>query len=190
MSSENTEDGIRQYFGQPEARLNAPISCQVMQIFNVSESKEKALEEWRYYHNPNKAPFERMEHVSRPIIYGVDLDATEHEQKARSSKATYKLLLRDPTDNYFYAVELEDLPFLRPQSSSTKSPLPIVLGGKLTLQHGTLVSDGIVLLRKHQCAYEDPDPASESTKSLNEDIVQNTIDLLERLLEKTHPSGP
>lgn len=163
--------------------MNSSLVCHVMQIFNVSESKEKALEEWKYYQNPNRAPFERMEHVSRPIIYGVDLDSSEPEQKTRSSKATYKLLLRDSFANYFYAIELEEIPFLRSRNVTTNNPLPIPLGGRIILQEGSQVAEGIVLLRKHQCTYLGPDPNSEMTKLLNDGVVEKTIEMIERLLK-------
>ncbi|OBA23689.1 hypothetical protein METBIDRAFT_76668 [Metschnikowia bicuspidata var. bicuspidata NRRL YB-4993] len=185
MNQEKSADvasGITQYFGLPEAELKEPLVCHVMQILNISESKEKALEEWRYYQNPNTAPFERMEHVYRPIIYGIDLETPEPEQKARSVKATYKLLLRDCFGNYFYAIELEELPFLRPGTNTTKTPLPIPLGGCITLGKGTLIADGFVLMKKHLCTYQEPDPFSELTKSLNENLVGKNIEMIEHLL--------
>ncbi|GEQ66471.1 hypothetical protein JCM33374_g134 [Metschnikowia sp. JCM 33374] len=185
MNSTGIGNGIRQYSGLPEAKLNAPLVCHIIQMFNVSESKEKALEEWKYYQNPNKAPFERMEHVSRPIIYGVDMDTPELEQKARTSKATYKFLLRDSFGNYFYGVELEELPFLRSRAAATKTPLPVPLGGRMVLQQGTLVAEGIALLKRNQCTYSDPDPVSELTRLLNDGIVDKAVELIEKLLKES-----
>lgn len=184
MTLAKSERGISQYFGVAEAELGEPIKCHIIQIFNIAESREKSLEEWRYYQNPNKAPFERMEHVSRPIVYGIDLDTPEQEQKARSIKATYKLLLRDIYGNYFYAVEIEELSFLRSKTKSEKTPINIQLGGSMLLKEGTVIADGVVLLRKHQFTYLPADPASELTRQLNENIVGRTIEMIERLLSE------
>lgn len=177
------------YIGKPDSSLTSPVTCHIIQIDNVAESKEKILEEWKYYHNPNTAPFERMEHVSRPIVYGIDLDASEQEPRALVTKGTYKLLLRDNFDNYFYAVEFEEIPFLHPREKATNNPLPIPLGGKLVLQPGTSVCEGIVLLRKHQCNYLGVDMNSELARHLNEGVVKKYIDIMERQL-RPPASGP
>lgn len=168
------------YAGRADAQLPAPVSCNIIHIANVAESIEKNLEEWKYCQNPNTARFERMEHVNRPVIYGVDLDLQEKEHKP---SGTYKLLLRDSHDNYFYAVELEEMPFLHPREKTTSNPLPIPLGGSLVLQKGTTVCEGIVLLRKHQCNYLGADPDSELLKQLNSGIVEKYIEMMERQRE-------
>lgn len=169
------------YAGKPKASLDSPVTCHILQIVNVTESKEKALEDWKYYHNPNTALFERMEHVNRPVIYGIDLDATENDPKPHTQKATYKLLLRDLAENYFYALELEDLPFLHPRDKNADNPLPIPLGGRLLLQRGTQVSDGIVLLKRSSCTFLGPDPGPLASQ-LNGDIVEKHIEILEKQL--------
>lgn len=171
---------VADYIGQSNASLPSPVTCYIMQIVNVAESKEKTLDEWRYYHNPNTAPFERMEHVNRPVIYGIDLDQQENEKKP-VVRGTYKLLLRDQHENYFYAVELEEIPFLHPRENSTQTPLPIPLGGKIVLQKGTTVCQGIVLLRRHQCSYVG-DVNSELARQLNDGVVKKYIDIMEREL--------
>lgn len=170
------------HIGKGEATLASPITCHIIHIVNVAESKEKTLEEWRYYQNPNTAPFERMEHVNRPIIYGIDLDAAE-QQKPTTTKATYKLLLRDSSNNYFYGIEIDDLPFLRPREKTTTNPLPMPLGGKLLLQKGTTVCDGVVFLKKNQCLYIGPDDVLGST--LNSGVVKKYIDIMEKQLQGT-----
>lgn len=178
---------VSQYSGKHNATLTAPVPCNIIQIVNVAESKEKTLEEWKYYHNPNTAPFERMEHVSRPVIYGIDLDSQESDAKT-TVKGTYKLLLRDHHDNYFYAVELEEIPFLHPREKATNNPLPIPLGGKLVLQKGSLVCEGVVLLRKQQCSYLGVDVNSDLAKQLSDGVVRKYIDIMEHQLGKG-PAG-
>lgn len=181
---------IADYIGKPNAALASPLPCHIIQIVNVAESKEKTLEEWKYYHNPNTAPFERMEHVSRPVVYGIDLDTSEHETKTLVSKGTYKLLLRDQFENYFYAVELEEIPFLHPREKATNNPLPIPLGGRVILHKGTTVCEGMVLLRKHQCNYLGVDMDSELSKQLNDGVVKKYIDIMEQQLRPGSATGP
>ncbi|SGZ56743.1 CIC11C00000002082 [Sungouiella intermedia] len=180
---------ITDYADKPDIPLTSSVSCNIIQITNVAQSKEKTLEEWKYYHNPNTAPFERMEHVSRPVIYGIDLEETEQVAKVSSAKATYKLLLRDQNNNYFYALEMEEIPFLHPREKSTNSPLPIPLGGRVMLQKGTIVHYGMVLLRKHQCNYLGVDMNSDLAKQLNDGAVKKYIDVMEQQLRASARPG-
>lgn len=170
------------YADKPDTPLASPISCNIIHITNVALSKEKTLEEWKYYHNPNTAPFERMEHVSRPVIYGIDLEATEQVSKPPSVRAIYKLLLRDHQENYFYALEMEEIPFLHPREKTTNNPLPIPLGGRVMLQKGSTVHYGMVLLRKHQCNYLGVDMNSDLANQLNDGVVKKYIDVMEQQL--------
>lgn len=170
------------YVGK-HATLPEPVPCNIIQVINVSESKEKILEEWRYYHNPNTALFERMEHISRPVIYGVDVDSNE-TQRVSTAHTTYKLLLRDAHGNYFYGIELEELPFLHPRESTTANPLPIPLGGRVVLQRGTEVRSGIALLRRHQCLYLGVDASSDLARTLNDGVVEKYIDIMEHMLRE------
>lgn len=177
-----------EYADKPDTPLTSPLTCTIIQITNVALSKEKTLEEWKYYHNPNTAPFERMEHVNRPIIYGIDLEATDQVAKPLSAKATYKLLLRDQHENYFYALEMEEILFLHPREKSTNNPLPVPLGGRVVLQKGTIVRYGMVLLRKHQCNYLGVDMNSDLAKQLNDGVVKKYIDMIEQQLQTS--AGP
>lgn len=166
--------------------LPEPVSCNIIQINNVSVSREKLLEEWRYYDNPSAVPFERMENVSRRVIYGIDLDEKDNPG-VLSHHATYKLLLRDASDNYFYAIELEELPFLHPREMNNTNPLPIPLGGRVIIQRGTAVRDGIVLLRRHQCLYLGVDMNGDLARNLNEGIVKKYVEILEKLRSEESP---
>lgn len=165
--------------------LGSDLTCRIIHLENIAESGEKALEEWVYCRNPSKAPFERMEHVSRPVIYGVDLDNDNPSGAPVKASGTMKLLLRDPNDNYFYGVELEKLQFLHPIHSSTGTPLAIPLGGKLKLKRGAQVAHGVVFLTKSTCEYLGDDADSPLSRQLNEGIVAKYIDLLERRLGKS-----
>lgn len=172
------------YAGKGEVSLTQPVTCFVVFIEDVSESKEKSLEEWKYYHNPNRAPFERMEHVSRPVIYGIDLDESLEEkmEKKMSASATFKLTLRDAADNYFYGIEIDKLPFLHPQASNTGTPLPMPLGGKLVIKPGAKVYDGVICLTVRHCEYLGHDESSSLLRQLNAGVVEKYIDIMERQL--------
>lgn len=167
--------------GSEEFRLEEPIKCFIHFILNITDSVEKTLEEWQYYHNPNTAPFERMEHVGRPVIYGIDMESLETESSAKVSKTTYKLILKDTSDNYFYAVELDELPFLRPREKTTKNPLPIPLGGCLEIMKGAMVADGIVLLHSSVCKYLGEGVNPVLVQQLNDQVVQKYINFLRQL---------
>lgn len=171
--------------------LLSSITCTVLLVFVISESKEKILEEWRYCNDPNTAPFERVEHANRPVIYGIDFDDTEDgNQLQTSGKALYKLLLQDNDGHVFYAFEIEELPFLHPSVKSTENPLPIPMGGKLELFKGTVVSYGFVLLRRNSCRYQAPNLGSEFSQKLNDGLVQKYIEMLERQLHGDKGSNP
>lgn len=171
---------VSDYINTIETTILAPLTCHIVEIVNLAESKEKALEEWKYYHNPNTAPFERMEHVNRPIIYGIDLEADEQPRQV-TTKGTYKLTLKDSSDNYFYALEIEELPFLHPREKST-TPLPIALGGRLVIQKGTTVCEGVLFLRRHQCQYLGADADSPLVQQLNNGVVKKYMDIMEKQL--------
>lgn len=161
------------------------LTCCIIHMENIAESGEKALEEWVYCRNPSKAPFERMEHVSRPVIYGVDLDNDNPSVAPVKSSGTMKLLLKDQNDNYFYGVEVEKLQFLHPGQSNTGTPLPIPLGGKLRLKRGAQVAHGVVFLTRSTCEYLGDNADSALSRQLNDGIVAKYIDLLERRLGKS-----
>lgn len=178
-----TEFKVADYASKGEAVLPQDVTCFVVFIEDVSESKEKALEEWKYYHNPNRAPFERMEHVSRPVIYGIDLDESPEEvNRKMSASATFKLTLKDSHDNYFYGIEVDKLPFLHPQASHTGTPLPIPLGGKLSVKAGAKVYNGVVCLTARHCNYLGHDESLPLVQQLNAGVVEKYIDIMERQL--------
>lgn len=187
MTQPNGTFVVRQYENQEETKLDYQLVCRILRVENVSESKEKTLEEWKFLHNPNTALFERMEHVSRPIIYDIDLDAPEHDLKPRASKATHKLLLGDSSENYFYGIEMEELGFLHPAKPLTNNPLPIPLGGQLVVKRGTTVLYGMLLLRNADVMYTPPDLDSNLALLLNSGIVKKYIDVLESALRDLKP---
>lgn len=169
-----------EYTGIEETTLPHAVSCHILHIANVAESREKNLEEWKYYDNPNTAPFERMEHVARPVIYGIDLDASEPEPVRNSSAGTYKLLLEDAHGHQFYGFEVEELGFLHPREKSTGNPLPLPLGGRVLLQKGTTVCEGMVMLKRHQCLYLGIDVNVGVAKQLNDGVVKKYIQIMEQ----------
>lgn len=174
---------IDAYTHKGEVSLPHDVTCFVMFIEDVSESKEKALEEWKYYHNPNRAPFERMEHVSRPVIYGIDLDESPEEtHRKMSASATFKLTLKDTLNNYFYGIEVDRLSFLHPQASNTGTPLPIPLGGRLVIKAGAKVYNGIVCLTARHCNYLGHDETLALLQQLNAGLMEKYIDIMERQL--------
>lgn len=176
---------VEDYLSKEEATLEHPVICYIVLIENIAESKEKALEEWKYILNPNKAPFERMEHVNRPIIYGVDLDAPPTESSSKpQGKATYKLTMKDSQDNLFYGFEFQELPFLHPPQNYQNTPLPIPLGAQIRLEKGTRIIQGVVDLDPIHCKFMSACEDSPLLKQLNAGIVNKYISLLERQLEK------
>lgn len=156
------------------AALGRTARCTVVHIGSVSESREKQLEEWRYQENPNTAYFERMEHLLRPVVYGVEMDV-EAGAGHRAGHSTYKLVL-EHAGEYFYALEVEEMPFLHQRSST---PLPVPLGGTLVLRPDTVVCDGVVLLQRATCEY-----LGGSRADLNADVAQKCIALLQAQLRR------
>lgn len=178
------------YANKEHEPLPNPVTCRIILIFNVSDSKEKILEEWKYCNDPNTAPFERVEHANRRVIYGLDLDNEDDDtQTCNSSKVVYKLLLQDDDGNVFYGLEMDELPFLHPRNKTTQTPLPVPLGGTLVLEKGSIVSYGHVLLRNVQCRYLAPDLSSEFSSKLNDGLVQKYIEMLDRQLHGVEPSA-
>lgn len=158
------------------------VVCRIILVFNISDSKERVLEEWKYCNYPNTAPFERVEHANRRVIYGIDLSMSEENKPASSGKVFYKLLLQDEEGNMFYGLEMDELPFLHPPTKTTPTPLPIPLGGSLVIQKGTMTSFGLVLLRKSQCTYTPPTSADEFSRSLNDGLTYKYIEMVDRQL--------
>lgn len=176
---------VSDYASKEHERLPAAVVCRVLQLTNVLESREKRLDEWRYCNDPNTAPFERVEHAHRPVVYGVDLDVTGDESRRDTpSKAVYKLLLQDEKGNVFYGLEMDELPFLHPRTKTTQNPLPVPLGGTLVIEAGTTVSYGFALLRRMQCRYMLPDLGSPLALQLNDGVVQKYIEVLEQELRE------
>lgn len=171
------------YANQETELLPHAVSCRITLIINISESKEKLLEEWKYFNDPNTAPFERVEHANRPVIYGIDLDSQETDTSSNASgKSLYKLLLVDDLGQAFYGLEVEELLFLHPPRKSTQTPLPIPLGGTLVLHKGTCISYGLIMLRNNQCSYTVPDQNCQLSQTLNDGLVQKYIEVLDRQL--------
>lgn len=171
------------YADQETVLLSHAVTCRITLILNISESKEKNLEEWRYFNDPNTAPFERVEHANRPVIYGIDLETQESDVTPNSTgKALYKLSLVDDVGQAFYGLEVEELLFLHPNNKTTQTPLPIPLGGTLVLHKGTCISYGLIMLRNNQCSYTAPDPDNQLSQTINDGLVQKYIEVLDRQL--------
>lgn len=180
---------MNQYIDSESGELQSRIRCHIILIENVAEAKDKTLEEWRYVLNPNRAPFERMEHVSRPVIYGIDLDAPPEQANAFAplGRAVYKLTLQDDAKTVFYGLEMKELPFLRGQKYD-KTPLPIPLGGQLFLEKGTKISHGMVQLEPEFCRYIGG--TLELSERLNQDVAGKYVKLLERQMAEIKLQAP
>lgn len=167
---------------QTDVALAKPVLFHVMQIFNISKSRLNQLDDWKEYEDPHNVLVDRISKSSRGqnrIIREVNLDEDASNMVIRNDGATYKLLLRDYTNNYCFAYELSPLPFLRNQTADT--PLPLELGGRLLVKKGAIALSGVILLERNQCEYLGIDPEDKPLfDTLNNSIVKKYIDMLEK----------
>lgn len=143
-------------------------------------SKLRQLDGWKEHQDPNKAAVDRMSNSK--IIRSIDEGELD---SAGSTSAIYKLLLRDTAGNLCFAYEYNDkLSFLH-YNKDTKTPLGLPLGGRLKVNKGTLVLNGVLMLKNAQCQYlgvVDHDLA----QTINSGIGKKQIEILEQELQSVN----
>ncbi len=165
-----------------ELKLDRSTKFLVVSIENISKSRLNQLEEWKQLDNPNKSSVDRL---NRKIITEVNLnnDDEDNDESGRPSRAntqdTYKLYLEDvSTKKITQAYENEPLRFLRTENTGT--PLPIKLGGRLTVLKGALIYNGVLLLTNKNCEYHGIHADDASYVSiLNDGVIKKQIELLQ-----------
>ena len=81
------------------------------------------------------------------------------------------------TKNITQAYEKEPLRFLSVENTGT--PLPIKLGGRLTVLKGALTFNGVLLLTNKNCEYHGIHPDDANYVSiLNDGVIKKQIELL------------
>lgn len=182
--SETNSFNAKEYLNKKSDRLAKLVEFFIIHIDDVSKSKVTKLEEWRRVKDPNDVGVDRLNRGK--IISEIDMNADDANPSSNSSSVTnsagtnglYKLTLKDNFDNYCFAYEYNDqLPFLR--AGNTNLPIPIKLGGKLIVKRGTLIANGSLLLNRDQCTYIGVDDSSELVKSLNSNLVEKSISILQ-----------
>lgn len=164
-----------------ELKLDRSAKFLVVGIENISKSRLNQLEEWKQLDNPNKSSVDRL---NRRIITEVNLnnDDEDNDDNGRANRTnaqdTYKLYLEDiSTKNITQAYEKEPLRFLRVENTGT--PLPIKLGGRLTVLKGALTYNGVLLLTNKNCEYHGIHPDDANYVSiLNDGVIKKQIELL------------
>lgn len=167
------------YINKDTSYTSEPITFNIIYIDDISKSNLTKIEEWEFYKDPNKMAVDRLNNSK--IITEIDVNEDESNSRNSTKKsgppAVYKLTLKDNADNYCFAYEYHDkLKFLRTNNQLT--PVPIRLGGKLTVQRGTLIINGVLMLKEAQCNYSAPDELSTMVKQLNSNIIDKSITLL------------
>lgn len=167
----------QKYTTTNEAFTSSEIQFDILQIANISTSKLRQLDEWKEYQDPKRVAVDRM--GNSKIIRSID---NEESDSIGSVSAIYKLLLRDTAGNVCYAYEYNDkLSFLH-QKKDTKTPPGISLGGRLVVNRGTLIMNGVLMLKNAQCKYlgivDD-----ELAQTLNSGIGKKQIEILETELK-------
>ncbi|CUM45411.1 uncharacterized protein AC631_02590 [Debaryomyces fabryi] len=177
----------QQYLSEKSAYTQHPILFNIIQVSDISRSRLNQLDEWQEYEDPNSVSVDRVskynnkKYLGNRIIREVDMSKDNELTFSNFTRygGIYKLLLKDNFDNYCFAYEYNDsLQFLR-QNNSTGTPLGIPLGGRLLVNKGTLVMNGVLMLEKIQCQYLGIDENDSSlAEKLNSGIVKKHIDLL------------
>ena len=154
----------QKYTTTNEAFTASEIQFDILQITNISTSKLRQLDEWKEYQDPNRVAVDRM--GNSKIIRSIDNEDS------------------DSIGNLCFAYEYNDkLSFLH-HKKDTKTPLGISLGGRLVVNRGTLIMNGVLMLKNAQCKYlgivDD-----ELAQTLNSGIGKKQIEILETELKDT-----
>ncbi|CUM66848.1 uncharacterized protein PRCAT00004532001 [Priceomyces carsonii] len=184
MGSNGPEDSnlfkAEEYLLTKMAYLDNLVLFNIIQITNISKSKLNQLDEWKSYEDPNKASVDRIKSRSGTrLVREVKMDEVE-DSLFQPTKDIYKLMLRDKAGNYCYAYEFNDvLSFLREKRPTTNTPLNIPLGGRLVVDKGTSILNGVLLLKRNQCHYLGTDESDRQLiDTLNSNLVKKYINLL------------
>lgn len=176
------------YADTGETNIRVAVIFNIIQIINISKSKLNQLDDWKELQDPNKVSMDRLCNSSRqgqPRLV-TEVDVTDDASMRWGSsfvgnepKVIYCLVLRDSAGNYCYAYDYNSsLLFLR-GSDSSKSLLPIQLGGRLLVNSGTEVRCGVLLLTGGQCQYMGfHDDDRELIDLLNNGLVRKYIEIL------------
>lgn len=181
---------LRNFLNTPETTTQVPILFYVIHIHNISKSRLNQLDEWRVYEDPNSVAVDRISKAAKPtrVINQVDMGDQSNPTKVSvpstswSSNDVYRLTLKDNFDNYCYAYEYNDqLAFIRQQTGSG-IPLNIPLGGRLIVNKGAVVMNGVLMLKNSNCQYLGIGDDKELSKELNSGLVGKYIEVLTKEL--------
>lgn len=193
---------ISQHFANiPETQTQVPILFYVIHIHNISKSRLNQLDQWKEYEDPNSVSVDRVskskgksKRGSNKVITLVEMDSENgttnlNANTGWSSNDVYKLVLKDNFDNYCYAYEYDDkLSFIRTNNNS-EIPLSISLGGRLIVNKGTTIMNGMLMLKNINCQYLGIDERDTRLfQTLNSNLVGKYISVLKnelKLPEKT-----
>ncbi|KAK6204285.1 uncharacterized protein RJT21DRAFT_123561 [Scheffersomyces amazonensis] len=172
------------YAKVPDSKVSTNILFNVIHIENIAVSRLSQLEDWREYEDPSKIAVDRI-NQSRRIIREISLEDDQSSMIYQPIE-TYKLLLRDFSNNYCYAYEKEPLRFLRESQSQTRTltPLKIQLGGRLRVLSGAKVINGVIYLDNGHCQYlglQNQD--QDLIDNLNTGLVLRNIEILRAELD-------
>lgn len=163
-----------------KVNLQFPVSFNIIHIDDISKSKISKLEEWKRYKDPNEVGVDRLNRGAQAQRLITEINVNEDEANPTvntASQSIYKLTLKDNFDNYCFAYEYEDkLPFLR---AGSDLPIPIRLGGKLIIEKNTPISNGALLINRNNCRYLGIDENSDLVKTLNSNLVEKSINILQ-----------
>jgi RecQ-mediated genome instability protein 1 len=170
------------YLDKKEAFTPCAITFNILGIIDITNSKLSQIDKWRDFADPHKASVDRLNKGRHHVIRELAEDGTP---SFHDSSCFYKLLLRDQDGHCCYGYEFDEkLRFLHP-AAPLNSPLPIALGGRLTVHKGTLVAHGVLMLANAQCTYLGPqDEDAELCASLNLDLAQKHIQYFEHQLQQ------
>lgn len=177
----------RAFLDIPLAYTKQPVLFNIIQLVDISHSKLGQLYDWLERDDPNKVPIDTIK-KSR------DQQPSKKEENDKDSfcinfgrmagNNVYRILLRDSWGNYCYAYEYQDkLPFLRQNQLTTTCP-DNPLGARMLVSKGTLIMNGVLMLRRAQCQYLGvTEPDRQLLESLNSNLVQKYIDNLKEELK-------
>lgn len=164
------------YTNTAKAFTTDDIEVDIVQIYNIAVSKLRQLDEWRDHQDPHNLAVDRV--GSSRIIRSIDDDL----ESLAAPRAIYKLLLRDTAGNLSYAYEYNDRIAFLHHKKDTSTPLGVPLGGRLVVKRGTLIMNGVLMLKNAQCHYLGPVDGPLGT-ILNSDAGKKQMEILQKELE-------